>query len=139
MRTEAKVFGVIAAFLAVVAAGYGWWTWYTSGRVEAGGTTTLGLSAALCAMCGLYFAFVSRRIPLRPEDRGDADVVEGAGRLGFFAPASYWPFGIGVAAGAGALGIAYGQWWLLVVGLVALLGAAAGLVFEYYAGAPRAN
>lgn len=139
MRTESKVFGVIAGFLVIGAVGYAWWTWYSNDRVEFAGTIALGLSAALSAMCGLYFAFVARRIPLRPEDRDDGDIVEGAGRMGFFAPASYWPAAIGAAAGAGALGIAYGEWWLLVIGLIALLGAAAGLVFEYYAGAPHAN
>ena len=49
-------------------------------------------------MCGGYFWFVSRRIDLRPEDRDEAEIADGAGEIGFFSPGSYWPFGLALAA-----------------------------------------
>ena len=49
-------------------------------------------------MCGGFFWFVSRRIDLRPEDRPDGEIAEGAGEIGFFSPGSYWPFGLALAA-----------------------------------------
>ncbi len=49
----------------------------------------LALSGLLCLMCGGYFWFVSRRIDLRPEDRDDAEIADGAGEIGFFSPGSY--------------------------------------------------
>jgi hypothetical protein len=134
MRTEAKVFNLVAAFLYLVGGVYAWWTYQSVRHVEFAGTAALVLSATLAAMCGLYFAFVSRRIPPRPEDRPDADMADGVGDVGFFSPGSYWPLGVGLAAILFAFGLAMRQLWLAGVGLVALLFATGGLLFEYYAG-----
>lgn len=138
MRVEARIFNGVAGFLYLVAGVYAWWTDH-NGRVEWAGTIALLFSGTLGAMCGFYFGFVSRRISPRPEDREDADVTEGAGEVGFFAPYSYWPAAVGLSAATAASGIVLGQWWLLLVGLVALLGAAGGMLFEYYAGSRRAG
>jgi hypothetical protein len=97
------------------------------------------LAGLLCLMCGGYFWFVSRRIDLRPEDRDDAEIADGAGEIGFFSPGSYWPFGIALAALITAVAIAYWQPWLLIVGLVFTVLGAAALLFEYYSGARRAH
>ena len=82
MKSEWRIFGGVALFLALCAPVYAWWTNYELGKVDWIGTTALIMSTLLCAMCGGYFWFVSRRIELRPEDRVDADIAEGAAFLG---------------------------------------------------------
>jgi hypothetical protein len=140
MRSEWRLFGLISAFLFVAAAVYGWWTDYSAPlhHVEWVGTVALILSGLLCTMCFGYFAFVASRIDPRPEDREDAEIADGAGEVGFFSPGSYWPFGLALAALVAGLGLVYWQVWLLAAGLLAVLAATGGLLFEYYTGARRA-
>jgi hypothetical protein len=140
MRSEWRLFGLISAFLFVAAAVYGWWTDAAGPlhHVEWVGTVALILSGLLCTMCFGYFAFVASRIDPRPEDRGDAEIADGAGEVGFFSPGSYWPFGLALAALVAGLGLVYWQVWLLAAGLLAVLGATGGLLFEYYTGVRRA-
>lgn len=137
MRSEWRIFGLVAAFLFTAAAVYGWWTHIGLRHLDWIGTVALGLSGLLCLMCGGYFWFVSRRIGPRPEDRDDAEIAEGAGEIGFFSPGSYWPFGLGVATLIAGLGLVYWMWWLIAVGLAAVLVAVGGLLFEYYTGSRR--
>jgi hypothetical protein len=137
MKTEWRVFTIVAAFLLLVCLIYAGWTWGETGRVEWIGTVALLLSFLLCAMCGGFFWFISRRIDPRPEDRPDAEIAEAAGEVGFFSPGSYWPFGLGLAATVAGLGLALWLWWLLALGLVAVIFAACGLLFEYYTGTRR--
>jgi hypothetical protein len=137
MKTEWRLFGLVAAFLFVAFAVYAFWTRAELGSVDWIGSTALVLSGLLSGMCAGYFWFVSRRIDLRPEDRPDADMAEGAGEIGFFSPGSYWPFGLGLAALVAGIGLVYWQIWLLVIGVVGVLFATGGLLFEYYTGARR--
>jgi hypothetical protein len=127
----------VAAFLLVACGVYGWWTYAEFGHVEWIGVVALLLSTLLCAMCGGYFWFVSRRIDPRPEDRPDAEISEGAGEIGFFSPGSYWPFGIGLATVVAGFGLVFWMWWLIAVGVIAVLLSAAALLFEYYSGTRR--
>ncbi len=128
MKVEALIFNLIAVFCVVAAAVYGVWS------REPIGTTALVLSAGLTGLIGGFFWFVSRRIDARPEDRKDAEIAEGAGELGFFSPASYWPFAIALAAGVTGLGMAFWYYWLIALGGVAILVTVGGLLFEYYVG-----
>lgn len=137
MRTEWKIFGVIAGFLLFATVLYGAWTKGESGGVEWVGTVALLLSFLLCAMCGGFFWFVARRIDLRPEDRADGEIADGAGEIGFFSPGSYWPFGLALAAAVAGMGLVLWQFWLIGLGLVAVTLAASGLLFEYYTGTRR--
>jgi hypothetical protein len=136
MKTEYRLFGIIAAFLLAATFVYAFWT-----RGETGldwvGTTALALSFLLTAMCGGFFWFVSRRIDPRPEDRPEAEIAEGAGEIGFFSPGSYWPFGLAFFAAIAGLGLVFWQMWLLAVGLVAIIISTCGLLFEYYSGTRR--
>jgi formate hydrogenlyase subunit 3/multisubunit Na+/H+ antiporter MnhD subunit len=134
MKTEYKIFAGVAAFLFVAAAVYGFWTHGDGGRAEWVGTVALILSGLLCAMCGGFFWFVARRIDLRPEDRPDAEIAEGAGEIGFFSPGSYWPFGLALSASTAALGLVFWMWWLILFGMVMVIFSACGLLFEYYSG-----
>ncbi|MFC4021217.1 cytochrome c oxidase subunit 4 [Micromonospora sp. GCM10011542] len=137
MKTEWRIFLIIAAFLAGATILYGAWTGGESGRVEWVGTIALLLSFLLCTMCGGFFWFVSRRIDLRPEDRADAEIADGAGEVGFFSPGSYWPFGLALAAAIAGMGLVFWQLWLVGAGLAAVIAAACGLLFEYYTGTRR--
>jgi hypothetical protein len=140
VRTEAKVFGVIALFLLSAAGVYWWWTGVgAAAHPEYSGTLTLGLSGVMSLLCAGYFWLVARRMPLRPEDRANAEIAEGAGAVGFFAPSGFWPFGIAVSVAAGAVGVAVGQWWLLGAATIATLLAIAGLTYEFYAGVPESR
>jgi hypothetical protein len=134
LRTEYKIFGGVAAFLYAVAVLYALWTKGETGQVEWVGTVALILSGLLCSMCGGFFWFVARRIDLRPEDRSDGEIAEGAGEIGFFSPGSYWPFGLAVAATTAGLGLVFWMWWLIALGLIMVIFGACGLLFEYYSG-----
>jgi len=137
MKSEWRIFGLVALFLFVAAAVYGWWSQAELTHIDWIGTVALILSGLLCLMCGGYFWFVSRRIDPRPEDRDDAEISEGAGEIGFFSPGSYWPFGLAVATVTAGLGLVYWMWWLIAVGLIAVLVGVSGLLFEYYTGSRR--
>jgi hypothetical protein len=139
MKTEYKLFGIVTAFLALACVVYGWWTHYETGRVEIIGVVALALSGLLTLMCGGYFWFVARRIDLRPEDRDDAEIADGAGEIGFFSPGSYWPFGLGLSILVAGFGLVYWAVWLIALGLIAVLFATGGLLFEYYTGARKVH
>lgn len=134
MKTEARLFMGIAAFLWAAAIAYGFWSHLYQGHVEVVGVVALVLSGGLAFIPGSFFLFVSRRIDPRPEDRRDAEIAEGAGEVGFFAPGSYWPMGLAGAAAVLALGFAFVQMWLVIVGICVLLFMIGGLLFEYYTG-----
>ena len=134
MKTEYKIFAGVAVFLFGAATVYGFYTHGETGHLEWIGFVALIISGLLCSMCGGFFWFVARRIDLRPEDREDGEIAEGAGEIGFFSPGSYWPFGIAVAATTAGLGLVFWQWWLVALGLVMVIFGACGLLFEYYSG-----
>jgi hypothetical protein len=128
VKVEALVFNLIAVFCVGAAVVYGVWA------KEPIGATALTLSAGLTGMVGMFFWFVSRRIDARPEDRKDAEMADGAGELGFFSPASYWPFAVAASVGLTGLGLAFFYYWLIAMGAVAILITVGGLLFEYYVG-----
>ncbi|MGY1747353.1 cytochrome c oxidase subunit 4 [Blastococcus sp. SYSU D00695] len=128
MKVEAAIFNVVSVALVIFAVVYGFWA------KEPIGTTALALSAGLTILVGGFFWFISRRIDARPEDRKDAEMADGAGELGFFSPASYWPFGLAASIGLTALGLAFFYPWLIAIGAVAVLAMVGGLLFEYYVG-----
>ena len=134
MKTEYKIFAGVAAFLFGAAAVYGAYTYGEVGNLEWIGFVALILSGLLCSMCGGFFWFVARRIDLRPEDREDGEIAEGAGEVGFFSPGSYWPFGLALAASTAGLGLVFWQWWLVALGMIMVIFASCGLLFEYYSG-----
>ncbi|MGY1804591.1 cytochrome c oxidase subunit 4 [Blastococcus sp. SYSU D00922] len=128
MKVESLIFNIIAFFCVVAAVVYGVWS------REPIGTTALALSAGLTGLIGGFFWFVSRRIDARPEDRKDADIADGAGELGFFPPASYWPFGLALSAALMGLALAFWYSWLILIAAAALLITIGGLLFEFYVG-----
>jgi putative Mn2+ efflux pump MntP len=128
MKVEALIFNLVTVFCIVAGAVYGVWS------REPIGTTALILSGGLTGLIGGFFWFVSRRIDLRPEDSKDAEIADGAGELGFFSPASYWPFGLALSASLMGLALAFYYPWLIAIAGAALLVTIGGLLFEYYVG-----
>jgi len=131
MRNEWILFGFISAYLYVAAGVYALWTTLTT-SVEWAGTAALFVSGSLAGIIWLYFWLVYRRIDPRPEDREQAEIADGAGVVGSFSPASYWPLGIGLGAAVIAFGLAADQIWLALAGLGVVLATTAGLLFENY-------
>jgi hypothetical protein len=137
MRIEARIFELLTAFFILVGIVYGFFTAQSRTGIEWAGTTAIVLTAGLSLIIGTYFRFVARRIDLRPEDYEEAEIVDGAGDLGFFSPGSFWPITLAAAGSVTALGLAFFQMWLIALGVALVLAAAAGLVFEYYIGAEK--
>ncbi|CCQ16130.1 putative cytochrome c oxidase subunit IV [Rhodococcus sp. AW25M09] len=137
MKIEAKIFEILTVFFLLVGIVYALFTGLSRTGVEWAGVTAIFLSVGLTLIVGTYFRFVARRLDTRPEDFDDAEVSDGAGDLGFFSPGSFWPIVLAAAASVTALGFAFFQPWLIALGVVCVIGAAAGLVFEYHIGAER--
>jgi hypothetical protein len=141
MKTENRLFAIVAVSMFLFAGIYAYWTWYNEnpayGRpheVEWVGTIALIFSGLLTGMVWLVFWVISRRIDPRPEDRPDGEIADISGEVGFFSPGSYWPLGLALTAVFCGLGVVFWLPWLMVAGGVALLFAVGGLTFEYYTG-----
>jgi hypothetical protein len=135
MRIEARLFEILTGFFVLAAIVYGVLTAiFETNGLEWAGTTALVLTAGLSLIIGTFFRFVARRLDTRPEDYPDADIADGAGELGFFSPHSWWPILIALAFSVAAVGAALWLPWLIAAGIVMVLGAVSGLVFEYYVG-----
>jgi hypothetical protein len=131
MKVEGWLFAAGFFFFAIAAVIYGLLA------EEPVGTVALAFTAGLAFLIGYYLLFTARRIDPRPEDSKTAEIVEGAGELGFYSPHSWWPLAVAGAAAITFLGVAVG-WWLFIIGAGAGVLAVIGLVFEYYRGEPAA-
>ena len=132
MKIEGYVFAFIAAFLVPVTIVY----WVLS--QDPTGTTCLALSIGLTFMVGYYLLFTARRMDARPEDRPNAEISEGSGEVGFFAPHSWWPIALGAAFSVTLIGTVIGP-FLAAIGALFLTIAVCGLLFEYYVGINRSQ
>ncbi|MGD9527900.1 cytochrome c oxidase subunit 4 [Pseudonocardia sp.] len=126
MKVEARIFDVCTAFFFLAA------IVYTVLTQESVGVAGLWLTGGLSLIIGTYFRFVARRLEERPEDNPEAEVSDGAGEVGFFSPGSYWPVTLALAAAFLGLSLAFWHIWMIGFGLVFVLVAVAGLVFEYH-------
>jgi len=97
------------------------------------GATALGVAVGLAFLTGFYVLFTGRRLPPQPDDEHEGEIYQGTGELGFFSPHSWWPLFLGLAAATAAVGAAIG-WWLFLIGMLFVVLAAVGFVFEYYRG-----
>lgn len=125
MKAERWIFTLIAVFFLVVAPLY----WFVSGEII--GTVALLLTLAFCGMLAVFLTIQSRKIDPRPEDRKDAEIIEGAGELGFFPGRSIWPFWTALTVTLMALGPVFG-WWLTLLGAGVGVWALSGWVYQYY-------
>jgi hypothetical protein len=125
MKTEAYLFGGVAAFFLVTAVAYGWW----SGR-EPAGTAALAVAFAMSALICFFFTQTYQRRGARPEDDREGEIAERAGPLDFFPARSAYPPVTAVGAALSALGIVFGL-WLFLLGLGTLAAGVGGMVFQY--------
>jgi Cytochrome c oxidase subunit IV len=134
MRAEAWIFGACTVFFVIVTPAY----WFITDGGDSGadwtGTSALVMTTLLAGMMTVYLGFHAKKMDPRPEDRKDAEIVEGAGELGFFPPYSWWPLWCGLTAAVMVFGIAAGAWWLFIIGCTLGALALSGLVYEYYRG-----
>ncbi|ETD34737.1 cytochrome c oxidase subunit 4 [Williamsia sp. D3] len=134
MRIEARLFEVLTGFFFLVAIAYGLASGLSSKNVEWVGVTGLVMTGGLTMIIGTYFRFVARRVDIRPEDYEDAEVSDGSGELGFFSPGSWWPVVIALGAAVLAVAMATSNFWFVGFAAACIIGAVAGLVFEYHTG-----
>lgn len=127
MKNEAWVMGICAAFFIIVTPAY-WWLSY-----DPTGTSALTMTALLALLVTFYLGFHASRMEPRPEDRQEAEVIDGAGELGFFPPYSWWPLWCALSLAVCVLGLVFG-WWLLIIGSGFGVVTLSGWVFEFYRG-----
>lgn len=129
MKVETGIFLALTIFFVIAAVIYT----ILAGDVEPVGVVALWLTAGLSLIVGSFLWLGSRRIEgPRPEDNDEAEVSDGAGDMGFFAPASYWPFGMAFAAAATAVATAFLLVWLMIITIGFLLITICGLMFEFH-------
>jgi hypothetical protein len=132
VRIETAVFGFIGLFLLPVTAVY----WFLSH--EWVGTVCLLLTGFFGLMIAYYLGFTARRLTARPSDRPDAEIAEDAGEVGFFAPHSWWPVALAFSATTLGIGLVIGP-FLAIIGFAMVVGAAMGMLFEFYVGINRSQ
>lgn len=125
MKAESWLFIFISAFFVVVAPIY----WFMSHEII--GSVALLLTVAFCVMLALFFTIQSRKIDLRPEDRKDGEIIEGAGEVGFFPSQSIWPVWAALTVTLMALGPVFG-WWITLLGVGLGIWAVTGWTYQYY-------
>ncbi len=144
MRVNAVLWWVLAAFFALAALVYTYWTWLEYGDVPEGefkqsGVEWVGVVAlSLTSVLSVFLAFYLGRTHKAqggelPEDRGDADIDEGDPEIGHFSPWSWWPIALGAGAAVTALGLAVGL-WIIFIGAALTLVSLIGWQYEYYRG-----
>lgn len=129
MKVESWLFGTGVFFFVPISIIYGFLTHWS----EWVGILGMLLLGGLAGMIGSYLGVTSRRVGVRPEDREDAEVHEGAGEQGHFSPWSWWPITLGAAAATALLCVAMG-WWIFFIGAGLGVVALIGWVFEYSRG-----
>jgi ABC-type glycerol-3-phosphate transport system permease component len=127
VKIEAWVFGILSLFVLVVTPIY----WLMSN--DPTGTTALVMTFFLALLVAFYLSITARRMDPRPEDRKEAEIVDGAGELGFFPPYSWWPLWTAMTLAVAVLGIVFG-WWLFIAGCGIGIVTLSGFIFEYYRG-----
>ncbi len=130
MKVEGLFFALLSLFL-LVSGGIYWFLSY-----DPTGTACLVLSGLMAGIITFYLLITARRIPLRPEDRPDAEIADGAGEVGFFSPHSWWPILLAGSFTLTTLGLVFGT-FIVIIGVFCLLIATAGFVLEYYLGINR--
>lgn len=147
MKGNVVLFWSLCAFFAVSAVLYIVWSalFATTGvvtvapgedgrHIEWVGALALGLCAVMFALLAFYIGKShSSQGGELPEDRGDANIDDGDPEVGHFSPWSWWPIFLAGAIALVALGVAIG-FWIAFIGVVFLLIALVGWVYEYYRG-----
>lgn len=132
MRIEGWLFGAGAIFYLIVTALYAWLS-----EDYAIGTPLLLFTGFLALIVGYYILFTAKRVYPRPEDRQDGEIDEADPEYGFYSPHSWWPLAVAAAAFVFVMGFIFAT-WMAAFGVIILMFAVAGWLFEYYIG-PHAH
>lgn len=98
------------------------------------GTTALVMTGGLSFLVAFYVLYTNKRLDGLPEDRANAEIDEADPEYGFYSPHSWWPLPVGFGAMLIALGFIFAA-WLAVFGVMVIMVAVIGWLFEYYRGA----
>ena len=128
MKIGGWSFALGAIFFLFVGAVY----YYVSG--DEIGTTALIMTGGLAFLVAFYILYTNKRLDGLPEDRANAEIDEADPEYGFYSPHSWWPLPVGFSAMLIALGFIFAT-WLVVLGVLVLLVALIGWLFEYHRGA----
>lgn len=129
MKTEYKLFGLLAIFFGVVTPIYAWFTDFR----EWVGIVALLLTFFMVAWLFFYLRMTGRSLDLRPDDNPEGEIADQAGDYGFFSPHSWMPFWLALGAAVMFLGVAVG-WWLVIIAAPFTAVALVGWVYEYFRG-----
>lgn len=97
------------------------------------GSISIGLTGGLATIVAVYLLLTSRRIGELPEDQPFAEPHQADSEYGFFSPHSWWPLAVGFAAFVTTLGFIFAA-WMFAFGIILLMIAVSGWLFEYYYG-----
>jgi hypothetical protein len=125
VKTEGRLFAVVAAFFAVTGGIYDYWA------KEPAGKAALAVAFLMSSLISFFFFIQYVRRGKRAQDRKDSDIAETAGRLDFFPPSSGYPVLTAAGAALTGTGIALGMWWLFLIGAGLLFGGVYGFIFQY--------
>ena len=134
MKSNARLFWLLAAFYLVDDIGYTYWNIAVNGKWEIIGTAAIGMLIALSAFIAYYLGSAAKNQGPVPEDRLDAEVEEGDFEQGHFSPWSWWPFFLGIGCALAFASLAIG-WWLFFIAFPIAILALVRFVYEYYSGA----
>ncbi len=124
LKQESYILLALGVFFGLMGAVY--WLW---GHDDGGGVMLLG-AFLLGLMPGAYYYWWYRRNGgMRPEDRDDANVADGAGTVDAFPSTSIWPFVLGAGCFFFVMALVFGV-WLLIPGLGLVLAAFIGATAE---------
>ena len=126
MRVEIIMFVVLCVFFTACGIVYA-----LVADFESVGTVGFLLLGGMNAFVAVYLWLTARKIDpaTRWEDDPHGEIIDRAGDIGEFAPRSWWPLVLGVAATMGFAGVAVG-WWLTGLGFVLALVGVAGQMYE---------
>lgn len=144
MKIESLLLLGVGIFFGVVALVY--WFWATqayhlpdeSGYLMLIGTFLLGVVPGLYYWFWhqrfkgrryFYWGHLDRAVGMRPEDRSDAEIADGAGTISSFPGSSIWPFVLGGGALLLVNGLVFG-WWIALPGVALIIGALVGVTAE---------
>ena len=127
MRTSFWIFFLLGLFFVPVV------IVYTMMGGEPVGVGALTLSALMNFMIAFYLLATNRKLETLPEDDVEAVLADHDGVYGEFAPYSWWPLPLALAAGLMFLAAAVG-WWIAFFGVILGGVSLIGWVFEFYRG-----
>ncbi len=133
MKTNARLFWLLAVFYVLDAAGYVVWNWVSYGKIEVIGSAAIAMLVFLSIFIAYYLGSAAKNQGIAPEDRLDAEVEDGDFEQGHFSPWSWWPFFLGIGCALAFASLAIG-WWLFFIAFPIALISLVRFVYEYYSG-----